>query len=135
VLLGVLAQVNAACVRLVGEAADSVPARGNLIISGTDELTKQLEVDQHHASPEAPSMKSLGGVVSRESVAKAEEIREPSGSHASKSKKPAKREDMLSPARLISASGEETTGNPRPTKKKKKVKKGDEFDNLFKSLF
>ncbi|KAI1085721.1 hypothetical protein F5B20DRAFT_519445 [Whalleya microplaca] len=139
VLLGALAQVHAVCVMLVGEA------------QGTDEdsLPPASATLDHGTNKEEPSSSSLtsrpssqgGVVISRDEVAKAEKLRKTPGISQARSldRSQLGKDDEISVSKQQKASMVSTKkGGPekeaKPAKKKK-AKKGDEFDDLFKGLF
>ncbi|KAI0145902.1 hypothetical protein F4776DRAFT_382639 [Hypoxylon sp. NC0597] len=173
VLLGALAQVNAACTGLIGEAAPAVEEQTS--ISSTRELASIAGTNTHlkdssragsrepsfrptyNGVPEVPRLQG-GGVISRDEVARAEKLRRKNtqleGRDEARSSNSlgdmrkeqghiydaASREEQQ---HKISSKGKArgTDDAPngeemKPTKKKKKTKKGgDEFDALFKGLF
>ncbi|RYP23116.1 hypothetical protein DL767_008903 [Monosporascus sp. MG133] len=164
VLLGVLAQVHAACVRLVGEAAaEPVEAVSSSLLSASPSGAPAAVTSRGGSSNPAAAMgpdKEPGGtVVSREEVARAEKRRrkqqqqqqqqEEEGSSSRPPPLPGResddrsstvaKEDTAGSTTVTAVAREEGKGEkqPRPAQKKtkKKAKKGDEFDNLFKSLF
>ncbi|RYP90998.1 hypothetical protein DL770_002914 [Monosporascus sp. CRB-9-2] len=160
VLLGVLAQVHAACVRLVGEAAVE-PVGAVSLISASPSGAAAAVTSRSDGSNPAAAMgadKEPGGtVVSREEVARAEKRRraqqQQQQEEGSSSRPPllpgresdnrssaVAKEDTAGSTTVTAVAREEGKGEerPRPAQKKtkkKKAKKGDEFDNLFKSLF
>ncbi|RYP43136.1 hypothetical protein DL768_010071 [Monosporascus sp. mg162] len=160
VLLGVLAQVHAACVRLVGEAAaESVEAVSSLLAASPSGAPAAVTIRSGGSNPAAAMAadKELGGtVVSREEAARAERQRrkqqqeEEEGSSSRPPPLPGResddrsstvtRKDTAGSTTVRAVAREEETGEERsrPAQKKakkKKAQRGDEFDNLFKSLF
>ncbi|RYP72401.1 hypothetical protein DL771_004196 [Monosporascus sp. 5C6A] len=160
VLLGVLAQVHAACVRLVGEAA-AEPVEAVSLLSASPPGAPAAATSRSGDSNPAVAMgagKEPGGtVVSREEVARAEKRRrkqqqqqQEEGGSSSRTPLPGRdsedssstvaKEGTARSTTMTAVAREEGKGEerPRPAQKKtkkKKANKGDEFDNLFKSLF
>ncbi|RYP77302.1 hypothetical protein DL769_003451 [Monosporascus sp. CRB-8-3] len=162
VLLGVLAQVHAACTRLVGEAAEPASAPLAEAVStssfGTPTTTLGPSPITSRSSGGNPAPATVAGkepggtVVSRAEVARAEKRRrkqqqQQQGEEGSASQPPrpsrasedrAGSTSMMVTTREEKEKARDAEERPRlPTQKKtkkKKTKKGDEFDNLFKSL-
>lgn len=164
VLLGALAQVNAACTQLIGEAAatkeeediSSVTSKPTGTIS-TKEVGNSGPRDPSFGDdfPKAPEQKG-GKVISRDEVARAEKLRrkkqklEGDASQPEPSNIPyrtgdrnldgdaASAEDQQDTSSKVKAKEVKNTTSKEAVKttKKKRVKKGgDEFDDLFKGLF
>ncbi|KAI0840623.1 hypothetical protein F5Y06DRAFT_263192 [Hypoxylon sp. FL0890] len=145
VLLGALAQVNAACVRLIGEAAPEVEEQSRL--SSTSEHASNMGATDYRDGPLGISGVQGGRVISRDEVARAEKLRRKdiqSKERGQSGKDESHDDDATSiekqqkasskgKAKMDDVPSEEII---RPPKKKKKIKKGgDEFDDLFKGLF
>ena len=161
VLLGVLAQIRAACVRLVGDSAAPPPAEA-----------KRPDAESPLHATTATGTSTGGAVVSREEAARAERQRRgkqgvgkvplpssvsssvprpPPASSTAPCAEPSKKEDDSGGETATTTSTKRPRGQteegaggeeqdiehaaPPAKKKKKKKKRGDEFDNLFKSLF
>ncbi|XDG00837.1 hypothetical protein ABKA04_000452 [Annulohypoxylon sp. FPYF3050] len=164
VLLGALAQLNACCVQLIGDAvivdvkekSSTLPA--HKLADNTKESTNS---NSKTMLPERPCQKG-GAVVSRDEVARAEKLRKKNAllkdkdqakspgvsSSAGKEIKEIDRNDdaqampsekppsVSSKSKTKEIDGSSSKEGLKPAKKKKKTKKGgDEFDNLFKGLF
>ncbi|KAI1661721.1 hypothetical protein F4813DRAFT_345542 [Daldinia decipiens] len=154
VLLSALAQVNAACVHLVGEAAEV--SRDETSISTADEPPDSSAAVVRLKEPSGPGAKEPssrpvladmssergGSVISRAEVARADKLRRktvqvgssdiPSNAkrcqdHGDDVGAVKKQQDISSKAK--------TKESVKLAKKKKTKKGGDEFDDLFKSLF
>ncbi|RYP07257.1 hypothetical protein DL765_009209 [Monosporascus sp. GIB2] len=160
VLLGVLAQVHAVCTRLVGEAAEpaSAPLAEAVSTSSFSTPTRALGASAviSRSNGSNPGLATVAGkepggaVVSRAEVARAEKRRRKQqqreeGSALQPPRPSRASEDRAGSTPLVVMTREEkerardAEERPRlPAQKKamkKKTKKGDEFDNLFKSLF
>ncbi|RYO80298.1 hypothetical protein DL766_003233 [Monosporascus sp. MC13-8B] len=156
VLLGVLAQVHAACTRLVGEAAEPALAPLAEAVSAssfgtpTTALGPSAVISRSNPGLATVAGKEPGGtVVSRAEVARVEKRRrkqqqeEGSASQPPRPSRPSEDTAGSTPIVVMTREGKERARDaeerPRlPAQKKatkKKTKKGDEFDNLFKSLF
>ncbi|KAL7626267.1 RNase MRP subunit [Parahypoxylon ruwenzoriense] len=133
VLLGALAQVHVACVRLVGDAAtlsldDKEGSHMSRTLDNTSATTTVSTREPNVGSSSSSTARlpacsdtdkpgrAGGAVISRDEAAKAEKQKE---------KAPPKDKNT-------DTAGKEAV---KPVKKKRKVKKGDEFDDLFKGLF
>ncbi|KAI0115087.1 hypothetical protein F4814DRAFT_418227 [Daldinia grandis] len=152
VLLGALAQVNAACAHLVGAAAEI--SHDDVGVSTAD---KPVDGSDAAVPPQEPSVRGPkdppsrpilaetsgghgGSVISRDEVARAEKLREKlrkKGVQVGSSDMPpshAQRgRDQGNGSKVVKT---KEGVEPTKTKKTKKPKKGgDEFDDLFKSLF
>ncbi|KAI0383066.1 hypothetical protein F5Y04DRAFT_251747 [Hypomontagnella monticulosa] len=163
VLLGALAQVNAACTKIVGEATAearqehgfATPGIGGILTKG---LADSSSKDSDFLTGHDETLKGLdrqgGAVISRDEVAKAEKLRRKNTKLGGKTQSGTfdNALDNLSsnqyhddapstdkPQKQTSKAHKEADGatskEAKPAKKKKKTKKGDEFDNLFKGLF
>ncbi|RYP03365.1 hypothetical protein DL764_005180 [Monosporascus ibericus] len=156
VLLGVLAQVHAACVRLVGEAAaepvEAVSSLSSASPSGAPAAVTSRSGGSNPAAEMGVDKEPEGTVVSREEVARAEKRRRKQqqqealplqplalpGRESDDRSSTVAQGDTAGSTTVIAVAREEERGKewPRPAQKKtKKAKKGDEFDDLFKSLF
>ncbi|KAI1212984.1 uncharacterized protein F4807DRAFT_412437 [Annulohypoxylon truncatum] len=161
VLLSALAQVNATCIQLIGEAV-ATTAEGDSSNLPTCELVDATGAGKESSSsinkelpPEMPSQKG-GAVISRDEVARAEKLRRKNtqfkeGDQArspnvpSSARKNADHDNDATPTEkqrgIVSKGKTKEIGNAsskealKPPKKKKAKKGGDEFDNLFKGLF
>ncbi|KAI0887405.1 uncharacterized protein GGS22DRAFT_157088 [Annulohypoxylon maeteangense] len=156
VLLSALAQVNAVCVRLVGEAVVEGGEGDGGALRVADNAKAIAESSS--SSSKLPQSEKGGAVISRDEVARAEKLRKKDGllKEGRGSAKPAAaldnaRKDMDRNDGATSTEIQESTipksktkevddtsskEVSKPAKKKKKTKKrGDEFDNLFKGLF
>ncbi|KAI1766395.1 hypothetical protein GGR53DRAFT_464462 [Hypoxylon sp. FL1150] len=163
VLLGALAQVNAACVGVTGNAPmgpdNDVSALGHVIstmsVEGRGDAGDAKKLHAPIRSDRAPGDEGLGqigAVISRDEVARAEKLRRkkqkleegtgsrrlesPGVSNLTEDVHKRGGDDITSKAKgqdIKSVLGKEDS---IPIKKKKKTRKdGDEFDNLFKGLF
>ncbi|KAI1460730.1 hypothetical protein F4805DRAFT_416871 [Annulohypoxylon moriforme] len=161
VLLSALAQLNAVCARLIGEVA-AAGGEENGGVSSVRELVDNTKIVKEpsnstnkNQNSEMSSQKG-GAVISRDEVARAEKLRKKSAlpkeerqvelSHipSSARKNTDHNDDITSTEKQcvkISKSKTRETNDTsskegsKPAKKKRKAKKGDEFDNLFKGLF
>lgn len=136
VLLGALAQVRRACVCLVGEdpeaasavaaaaAATAPPPASALVPTTTTAAT--VAARNPKAAGGADEAVDVGEVVSRDALVCATAGDRP----PKKRKKPAARANPGDPP-----APDRKEVDVKPVKKKKKAKGGDEFDNLFSSLF
>ncbi|KAF3064778.1 hypothetical protein GL218_01458 [Daldinia childiae] len=154
VLLSALAQVNAACIHLVGEAAEV--SHDETSISTVDKPVDSSVAVARIKEPSVlgakePSSRPIltetsgergGSVISRDEVARAEKLRRKNvmvGSSDIPSN--AKRgHDHGNDVRAVkkqqdTSSKTKTKESVKPAKKKKTKKGGDEFDDLFKGLF
>lgn len=165
VLLGALAQVNAACTGLLGEVAEPAEVKGHELatagasiisaieLAGSSGKASNLHTEQNEVL-EGPDRRG-GAVISRDEVVRAEKLRKkktklqgrtqsetfnvPSGSSGDQ-----RHDDVAAPVEKLRnqtsvAKANEADGavskEAKPAKKKKKARKGDEFDALFKGLF
>lgn len=153
-LLSALAQVNAACVHLVGEAAEvsrdetSISVADKPIDSGAAAV--RLKEPSVRGAKEPPSRLILtetpgergGSVISRDEVARAAKLRRKNvqvgssdiPSNAKRGQDHGNGAGVVEKQQDIS-SKTKTKEGVRLAKKKKTKKGGDEFDNLFKGLF
>ncbi|KAI0013685.1 hypothetical protein F4779DRAFT_562786 [Xylariaceae sp. FL0662B] len=157
VLLGALAQVHAVCVMLVGDAqAASSPPPASVLATG-GEAAFPSALAGGVAAPDVttgppPSQGGGGAVVSRDEVARAEKLRKTTPKPGpmrsfGRSQQGGKDDDSssggvskpqqknASVASTEKAESEKGTKAKVAAKKKKKPKRGDEFDDLFKGLF
>lgn len=165
VLLGALAQVNAACAGLIGDGAppgqDTDASALGLAISNSTSVggpsnpgdTKPLvaRVRSDRAPGDEGPGQGGGTVISRDEVARAEKLRRkkqklegdsgsrlesPSTSDPTKEDRKRGGGDIASKAKAKEVKNALGKEDLKPVKKKKKTKKGgDEFDDLFKGLF
>jgi ribonuclease MRP protein subunit RMP1 len=142
VLLGVLAQVNTACVHLVGERAetDGLPTTPAEPI-GSSKKKGQLRASGGVAADD--DTVDRGQVVSREEVARSGKLLETTEGPPAKRKTkgagdvpPSQKKEQQN---VVPKEDKATVGKEKSAKKKKnkgkKGKSGDEFDDLFSSLF
>ncbi|KAI0128645.1 hypothetical protein BJ170DRAFT_732369 [Xylariales sp. AK1849] len=135
VLLGVLAQANAACVLIVGEAGEAgTPSQETAVAAKEPEPAIRKGSTFHDVA-------DLGQVVSRDEI-----IAAPSGkSQGHPERPPVKRttygvdeapEGRTAEVKGLHAmvAGQKEKPPTKTEKKRKKRKKGDEFDDLFSSL-
>ncbi|KAI8966861.1 hypothetical protein F5Y11DRAFT_6940 [Daldinia sp. FL1419] len=157
VLLGALAQINAACVGLVGEAPELSHAEVGTStprepIANNNATTRRAKEPSTQGPKEPPSRPIAikapdergGSVISRDEVEKLRR-KKPAQTVSSDTPGPPNRNqdsnrDHNDSSTAVKkqqgkSSKEKTKESSRPPKKKKTKKGGDEFDDLFKGLF
>lgn len=145
VLLGALAQVRRACVCLVGEGAEAVTATAPSPASASGPTATATSTTTATAAARATTSKSPSGAGGMgEAVDVGEAVSRDALVGAAGHGRPPKKRKKTSAGDTPLEAGAGLGDHPapdrkepdvKPAKKKKKAKKGDEFDNLFSAIF